>query len=492
MKGKTLLHTLSTASEVSLVAITYVVTARLGQYFAIEPGNITPVWLPSGIMLAWVILRGYYIWPGIFAGAFLGNIWAYAITDSFASLLPAIGAATFNGIGDAICTLGTVWALRRMRGRTDPFASFYDFLTFIGIGVMLGPLVSAVFGVTSLLASGFLVASSYWDALVTWWVGDGIGVLLITPFILSLRYKGDVANPATGKESIAFILCLLGLTVLCWSPKYMVSLIANPGYFMVPILFWAIIRLGLRFAFGTALYVVAMSIIAAPYGGGFFRTNTTTDSVMALQVFIFIVVSSIFIAAFMVREKILSLAKLQEDYYRDGLTGLCTRNFLDLQLHREIEAAKRKHSQFCLLMYDLDHFKRVNDSFGHLAGDYVLQEISRIVAAQIRTNDTLARWGGEEFVILMPDTELGKARIFSERLRRAVEKAPILKNIVITISIGVIQFNINNPIAREFDRVDSALYRAKNNGRNRVEVDRTNGQTPEPVHPDEIDENKKK
>ena len=93
--------------EILFVTLLYIFSARIGQFFAIEPGNITPVWLPSGIMVALAFTRGPRIWPGVFLGAFLGNVWAYFSSDSFILAIQSLVAGTFNGIGDVISTAGS-------------------------------------------------------------------------------------------------------------------------------------------------------------------------------------------------------------------------------------------------------------------------------------------------------------------------------------------------------------------------------------------------
>lgn len=150
----------------------------------------------------------------------------------------------------------------------------------------------------------------------------------------------------------------------------------------------------------------------------------------------------------------------------DFLTGLPNRRALEAALVREAEAASRYGRMLALLMVDVDHFKRVNDTYGHDAGDAVLKELAVVLREQSRQSDTPARWGGEEFALLLSDTDMANASHVAERLRQAVaERAfPIAGSQ--TVSIGVAGFG--GEVATMIVRADEALYRAKRAGRNRA------------------------
>jgi len=126
---------------------------------------------------------------------------------------------------------------------------------------------------------------------------------------------------------------------------------------------------------------------------------------------------------------------------------------------------------FSLIMYDIDHFKRVNDKFGHYVGDQVLKHLSRLIRGMIRQGDLLIRWGGEEFLLFLPTTEIEEAGSFAERVRLEVEQEIFETVGQITISLGVAQLRIEDSIDDLLKRVDSALYRAKQGGRNLVVLD---------------------
>lgn len=154
----------------------------------------------------------------------------------------------------------------------------------------------------------------------------------------------------------------------------------------------------------------------------------------------------------------------------DPLTGIANRREFNTQLEKEIERSKRYATSFSLVMYDIDYFKRVNDTFGHDAGDTVLQTLTTIVKSNIRTVDIVARWGGEEFMILMPQSDGTTAAEAAEKLRQKIVEHPFEPVGSLTVSFGVTPFKPQDNSDTLVKRVDDALYQAKEHGRNRVEI----------------------
>lgn len=154
----------------------------------------------------------------------------------------------------------------------------------------------------------------------------------------------------------------------------------------------------------------------------------------------------------------------------DQLTGLRNRRAFEEAAELELERASRYHAPLALLLLDIDHFKQVNDRHGHLVGDQVLANLSRLIAAQIRVSDILARWGGEEYVLLLPHCGLEEGRAVAEKLRAAVAKEvwPAPLDGSVTVSIGMTTWRDSDTLDDLLARADEALYRAKVDGRNRV------------------------
>jgi diguanylate cyclase (GGDEF)-like protein len=166
--------------------------------------------------------------------------------------------------------------------------------------------------------------------------------------------------------------------------------------------------------------------------------------------------------------------KLKERAERDYLTGLYNRRYLFEFLDLELNRVQRYGVCFSVMIFDIDFFKKVNDTYGHLAGDLVLKEISRVATKLKRSTDLLARYGGEEFVLVMPQTDLPGAFAIAERLRKAIEDKDVACDgqvIRTTVSAGVAFYGPESKkmtIVELIDLADHALYSAKNTGRNRV------------------------
>ena len=159
---------------------------------------------------------------------------------------------------------------------------------------------------------------------------------------------------------------------------------------------------------------------------------------------------------------------------KDPLTGLANRRHFRAVLEREIDRVTRSGEAALLLMIDIDHFKKVNDAHGHLAGDIVLQSVARTLGACVRPMDTLARYGGEEFAVVLPTCQAGFGSVVAERIRRAVANTPIKVSgsveLNVTVSIGgayAMQW-IRSTTLLWTDRADQMLYQAKAAGRNRI------------------------
>ncbi|EDZ63345.1 diguanylate cyclase (GGDEF domain) with PAS/PAC sensor [Sulfurimonas gotlandica GD1] len=155
-------------------------------------------------------------------------------------------------------------------------------------------------------------------------------------------------------------------------------------------------------------------------------------------------------------------------YVTDPLTQIYNRTYFD-ELMTSIALHQRKaDTNFIILITDIDHFKSINDTYGHQVGDEALKDVARVIKDSLRENDVVARWGGEEFVIMLKNTELDEAQMIAEKLRANIEKTKIQNVIDITTSIGLTKYYVGEDTNLTFKRADNALYKAKESGRNMV------------------------
>jgi diguanylate cyclase (GGDEF)-like protein len=179
------------------------------------------------------------------------------------------------------------------------------------------------------------------------------------------------------------------------------------------------------------------------------------------------------------QQQLVEMAKqLEELSGRDDLTGIFNRRHFRRTVARAFDHCRRYKRPLSVALIDVDHFKKVNDSFGHQAGDTVLAEVAKRFKRSVRSSDYLARYGGEEFVVLLPETQLGDAVSFGEKLRAAIASAPVAiaegEALPVTVSVGAasVPYTEFNSASELIRAADQALYRAKRNGRNRVEAER--------------------
>ncbi|MBT8342652.1 MAG: diguanylate cyclase [Desulfatitalea sp.] len=173
------------------------------------------------------------------------------------------------------------------------------------------------------------------------------------------------------------------------------------------------------------------------------------------------------------QERIHMLKKLRRLSITDGLTKLYNSRYFYNQLRIEIDRTTRYERPLSLLLLDIDHFKAYNDNYGHLEGDKVLVRLGEVIKTCLRKMDSAYRYGGEEFTIILPETEGGEAETVAERIRSAV-KMEIFhpcddgRPVTVSVSVGVTEFNWNEEVAVFVQRADKAMYQSKQSGRNRV------------------------
>ncbi len=239
------------------------------------------------------------------------------------------------------------------------------------------------------------------------------------------------------------------------------------GYDLMP--FMMISMLGifpLTMGWGIALIAIVFCIhLGLVTSLGQLMTANTANSFWVLSV-----LSGI--SLWVQSSQLLMLMRLYRESTRDPLTGLINRRVLMKRLTAEIEHIKRGGSSFCIQMFDLDRFKRINDSHGHLVGDKVLQAAANVIQKGLRKNDIVARFGGEEFLAVLPGCTSAEAVSIAERIRQSCYEAQVFthngERLQLSTSIGVTEYEQGEAIEVALNRADESLYKAKELGRNCV------------------------
>jgi diguanylate cyclase (GGDEF)-like protein len=238
------------------------------------------------------------------------------------------------------------------------------------------------------------------------------------------------------------------------------------------------LRWGMVLAVPVALggLVFTLRATRALLSPGTIVAEVTADSRLNLSAaLLYLVVALVFQLTLVALVVARLVVELRRSSRYDALTGVLNRRAMEEALDAEVQRTRRLGESFALLMVDADHFKAINDQRGHAAGDRALQHLGTLLAAQMRDIDRVGRWGGEEFVVLLPGTGLEPACEVAERLRDRVQKLPPRwqeQPLPLTLSIGVSPWaGPADELERLLARADAALYRAKAGGRNRVEAE---------------------
>jgi diguanylate cyclase (GGDEF)-like protein len=165
-----------------------------------------------------------------------------------------------------------------------------------------------------------------------------------------------------------------------------------------------------------------------------------------------------------------SVSMLYDAAIHDEKTGLYNNKFFETIFEMEAEKARRGQQKLSMIMTDIDHFKKINDTLGHMKADELLKRLAEVMLKQIRKSDIVSRFGGEEFIVLLPETNLEKAKKFAARLKTAIHADPVLKKFHVNVSGGISQYKDKESRSKLKERVDKALYKAKEGGRDRFEV----------------------
>jgi len=198
-------------------------------------------------------------------------------------------------------------------------------------------------------------------------------------------------------------------------------------------------------------------------------------SLKEILIIVFIFVFLIFILSlwiFFLKKEIKKRKILEKELKKlsisDSLTGIFNRYKIETSLKQQISYSKRHYTPLSIIFFDIDHFKKINDTYGHKTGDFVLKEMSKLVKNNLREYDIFGRWGGEEFIIILPNTTLSKATLVAEKLKNVIEKHKFKYIDHLTCSFGVTEFITEDSLESFINRADTYMYEAKKRGRNLV------------------------
>jgi diguanylate cyclase (GGDEF)-like protein len=442
-------------------AVLYVLLARAGMgLLSLQPENLTLLWLPSGIgVLMWQRAERR-AFPWIFAASFLSNVTGM-IGESLPLSLMHVGVLA---LADSLMPWLAVAMLKKhLPEGLQTVKGLFPFVLYV---CLLPTALSAVVITLNLALGSYIQWSELPQTARMLLLADSLGILLVYPIYHAFRTS---TWPHAFDVMWALIPAVLLLEVIYLSFSSMPGLI----HLITPFFLYLALSDKNLEMLGLLLLTVVAVLYKSTMSLGPFAVMNPDEGLFLLMTFIFVL--ALISLSIMLHKQELQSSVTSRDLWRrragiDELTGLSNRYIFMPILEAELGRTLRHKRPFSLAMLDIDHFKQINDSRGHMFGDKVLKALAQFMQSEVRTIDVLCRFGGEEFCILLPETSLNFAAYAMERLREKLEKEGLDINgerMRLTVSIGLVSFCGGDETEEALlKRADTLLYAAKNGGRN--------------------------
>ncbi len=466
-----------TSVLMTVIALGYLASALGGLAISRQAGNIATLWPPNGMLVAALLMARRRRWREILIAGAIGSVAANVVNGNNALTATSI---TIANLVEAFIAAAII------RGQTRTHVLFQRSSDVVVL-IVASVTAALVAGTVSAISANLLAGAPFITIFVKWVLGDVLGLLVVMPIAViayDLFTRGpDLMLARSSQLEAALILAgVLGVSVAVFSPD------VPPVQFLVmPTVLLASFRLG---PLGAALSTVIVAVIGSVGTVIAAQAGASTADQITVSVFNFqLNLATLFLTALPIGAAMAQRSQLERDLTEekeradrfaremaslvnvDDLTGLATRRHFLEQLDVMAAAARRADQPLTLAMIDIDHFKPINDQYGHAVGDAVLMAIGAACRTAVRGDDVIGRLGGEEFAMLMPLTDQETAYRIVDRLREAVAAIAIPAGesgaVSVTISVGMAMF-AGQQIDRLLLDADQALYSAKKMGRNRI------------------------
>jgi diguanylate cyclase (GGDEF)-like protein len=432
------------------------------------------VWYPpSALTFAALLVIGFRAVPYLFVANFIATLWSVWIYDIGASWPEIVGGGIANAVAHIGCYGIGAALLQRVADRQQHSLPRIV-IAFLGIATAAS-MAATISVISSLVIFGLLEANAVAETWLAFWIGDFVALVVLGPLCGAVLIKLERSpvfwiepldvvrqDNLTGSFGIKLLVtALVGTTAMVATASIGTVESAFLIFFLLIPQMWLTHS---ESPLGTAVSLAAISFLIIVWLG-----------VLDLAEFVFIYQFAIAIVAttayFGLAIPLLASdnEQLRERLMFDRLTGATSRDLLYFQAGQELARARRGATS-CLAVVDLDRFKDINDRYGHIKGDRALIELATIMRRETRSTDIVARYGGDEFVIIFPDTTLADARERLAALLDEVRASTGVPEVRLTASIGLTESVPEDDFASWFERADAALLLAKRRGRDRVEV----------------------
>lgn len=440
----------------------------------VEYTSHASVWYPvAGLTFASLLLLGFSVLPALLTGCVLITFYTARHYNIALAPVDLLYAGLLFGLAHILpYAIGAI-VLRTLarQGSRDISRIIVQFLVIAAVSSFL----TTCLVLPTLVMTGMMPMSEIAATWLPFWIGDMAGVMVMAPFfvgLLSLILPGalfrltDMASTEQLQISARFVLKLT-LTMLLLTGCMLLAKVTDSSNSAFAIFFLVIPHMWIACSESALLNVcsVALSSFLIAFWVHLFGLM---DYVMVYQ-FAINVIAANTLFGLAVPTLLADNLQLRKVAFTDSLTQVASRDRLEQRAQLEMIRARQEHSPLALMVFDIDHFKRINDEFGHHVGDQALQQMARIAQATLRPTDLLGRFGGDEFVVLLPNTRLADARQIAERIIEQLQQVRVADVQQLTASFGVAERLVDDEDYEQlFRRADRALYQAKLAGRNRV------------------------
>lgn len=454
------------------------VTGWLGVWllaYIVEYVNHASVWFPpAGLTFASLLVVGLELVPLLFLCGIISTLWTGHLYHLHMGMTELLIPGLVFSVTHIVPYFIAAQLLRRIaNNRVSQIPTLALLFLIFAILSSLFASFAVLYGLALTNMMHFDEISSAW---LPFWVGDMAGIIAMAPLFVAVLchlypnprfWIGELREISASNESRRFtvkivISCILLTAILWFAYRYPIQESQFAIFIMlIPLMWISYTESQIRTAVTVALFSFYTAFLVNFFG--------LMEHVIIYQFAICIISGSAFfylsVPSLMAHNR-----TLRQRTVTDTLTGAASRYQLQNQSQYEITRCQAEQQPLSLIVFDIDNFKQINDSLGHARGDQVLINVCKTVRLNLRRSDLLGRYGGDEFVILLPDSRLDAAQKKAEKIRKEIQEITMDNDRQISCSFGITELQKGDDFMSLFDRGDRALYRAKNAGKNQIRI----------------------
>ena len=434
------------------LAIAYVLTGKIGLAVGFVHPASSALFPPAGIALGAFLVLGYRVWPVILLAA----------TMLYGSVLGAVPAAAILAAANTAEGLFLAYLVNRFAGGRHALQTPRHSLRFAGLALLTAVSCSATIATVTLVLLGHAEVSAFDAVWTSWSLGSFGGAVLAAPVVLLFAQgRSDRWKRAQLIEAGAVFVCVVavGLIVFCGVPLELRNFPLDMLCFVV--LLWPAFRLGRRAASLALLVLLGLAVIGTVFGGyGTLARSMPADSMLMVVGFMSLMAVLVQSLAALAAEYAVAESQLRELVVTDPMTGLPNYRRLVEVLAKEISQANRTDGTFAVVFFDMDGLKQINDELGHLIGSRAVCRFAETLKASCRDTDTAARYGGDEFVVVLPGSDEPGAQMVITRVIERLAEDRVKPELATSAGVAVYPKDGSTPTTL-LSAADRALYAVK-------------------------------